>query len=71
MEIQGTDKNSLKAPSSDDFKPKGNILLTEDNHINQEVGINVLRETPVTRRISSITTLKHYKPSPKITMIYF
>jgi CheY-like chemotaxis protein len=44
MEIQGTDKNPQKAPSSDDFKLKGNILLAEDSHVNQEVGMGMLRE---------------------------
>jgi CheY-like chemotaxis protein len=43
MERQGTDKNSLKASSSGDFKIKGNVLPTEDNCINQEVGRGMLR----------------------------
>ncbi len=30
MEIQSTQKNSLKVPSSDDFKLKGNILPAND-----------------------------------------
>ncbi|MDD1627711.1 MAG: diguanylate cyclase, partial [Methylococcaceae bacterium] len=44
MEIQGTVKNPQIAPSSDDFKLKGNILLAEDSHVNQEVGMDMLRE---------------------------
>ncbi|MDD1628226.1 MAG: EAL domain-containing protein [Methylococcaceae bacterium] len=43
MEIQGTRKNSLKAPSSSDFKFKGNVLLAEDDLIQQEVCMGMLQ----------------------------
>lgn len=42
MEIQGAQKNSLKMPSSGDFKLKGNILVVENKHMNQEVVIGML-----------------------------
>ena len=44
MEIQGTDKNSLKAPLSGSFKLKGNVLLIEDNSVTQKVSLGMLRE---------------------------
>jgi len=42
MEIQGAQKNSLKMPSSGDFKLKGNILVVENKHMNQEVVMSML-----------------------------
>ncbi|MGZ8227073.1 MAG: EAL domain-containing protein [Methylococcaceae bacterium] len=43
LEMLGTYRNALKPDANKDFKLKGKILLAEDNLINQEVEMGILR----------------------------